>query len=132
MDYSPFSPTAGAVAYWLFIGVAAALAMLSPYLRQREVQKTLRKAIEAGQTLDPAMLERMQARPQRSPEGIICRGLILIALGPGLWIMGYCIGLENGRPNYSLSGAGALVALIGVALTGFGIWLLRRGPRAGG
>ncbi len=125
MHDSPFSPTTGAVAYWVFIGVVAVVAMLSPYLRQREVQKTLRKMIEAGQTLDPATLERLQARPNRTPEGIICRGLIITTLGPGLWVLAFCIGLERGRPLFVLYGVGAAIAMIGLVLMTFGIWLRR-------
>lgn len=125
MQFNPFSPTAGAVAYWVFIGVVAVVAMLSPYLRQLEVQKTIRKAIEAGESLDPAMLDRLLARTNRTPEAIIGRGLVLTSLGPGLWIIAFCIGLERGRPLYILYGVGAAIALVGLVRTGFGIWLRR-------
>jgi hypothetical protein len=135
VDYSPFGPTASSVAYWIFLGVVVVVAITSRYLRQREVQKTIRKAIEAGQPLDPDLLDRLQAMSAlpgmgaRSPMRQLRSAVILVACGPALWLIAFFQSIDRGRLNFTLIGIGAAIALIGLVLTGLALWALRREPR---
>jgi hypothetical protein len=134
------------LAMWLFITVVTVAAMLLPLLRrltrQREIRETIRALAESGQTIDPDMVERLLGRsgdkdvigssPSCLGRKLALPALIVMAIGIGLAMLGYFIGLENdGRPVYPLYGVGAMVFLIGLALGVYAVWLLKAFPREG-
>ena len=75
--FSPFSPTVGAAAFWLFVAACGVTSLLIPILMHRETQRTIRLAIEKGQTLDVATLDRL-LRPMSpsmaAPEQLLIGG----------------------------------------------------------
>ena len=113
----------GAAAFWAFVAVCVAAGAAQAIFRNRETQKTIRQAIESGQTLDPATLERLlrgQApTPQSAPQtrfGLITGGIVMLCIGAGLAIMGWFISLDQPGAFHPMLGVGSLVGLIGVGL----------------
>ena len=130
----PFSDSAGAAAFWIFIAIVALGGIVKSALQHHETQKTIRQSIAAGKPIEPALLEsamldRVTGGGDRNPGSLMLGGLIVIAVGLGLAIMGYFIGLDDGEPVYPLYGVAILVSLIGVAIGGFGVWAYRLGGK---
>ena len=134
----PFSNSVGAAAFWLFIAVVSVSGIIKSILQHRETQKTIRQAIEHGQPIDDAMLspdkswEAGQGVKVETPANMILGGLVVIASGLGLGVLGFFIGLDDGHPVYPLYGIGLMCVLIGVAIAGFGGWSLAAQRKANG
>lgn len=95
------------------------------YRRRREVQETIRLAIEKGQELPAEFLETISSpkdlpkKPKKDQD--LRRGIVLMAVGLGIAAFGILVGEEDAvRP---LMGIGSIPFLIGVALTA--LWILR-------
>jgi len=106
---------------WVAIVAIVAVSASRRYLVERERQRTLRAALERGQPIDPAVLQNLAAKSERirSPERLQGGGVIVIAAGIGLAILGYFI--SHGSPGdqdaqMPLLGVGAMVACIGVGM----------------
>ncbi|HEX9876946.1 MAG TPA: DUF6249 domain-containing protein [Gammaproteobacteria bacterium] len=103
----------------LFVSVAVVISMVIywSYRTRREVQATVRIAIEKGQELTPELLERLgQLGP--SSQADLRRGVIALATGLGIAAFGVLVGEEDAvRPLLAIS---ALPALIGLAY--LGLW----------
>ena len=113
----------GAAAFWAFVAVCVAAGAAQSIFRHRETQRTIRQAIESGQTLDPATLERLlqgnAPAPQPAPQtrfGLITGGIVMLCIGAGLAIMGWFISLDQPGAFHPMLGVGSLVGLIGVGL----------------
>lgn len=90
-------------------------AFISAYRRQKLWHETARIALEKGQPLPPLSEEDKPKSARRSASEDIRAGLILIAVGGGLYLlMG---GLSGNVPSH----VGAIPGLIGVALLIFGL-----------
>ncbi len=122
----PYDLTAavGAAAFWGFVAVCVVAGVASSIFRHRETQKTIRQAIESGQTLDPATLERLMqgdkpsvAQPASQTRfGFIVGGVVMLCIGAGLAVMGWFISLGDHSSIYPMLGVGSLVGMIGVGL----------------
>ncbi len=115
----------GAAAFWAFVAVCVAAGAAQAIFRNRETQKTIRQAIDKGQTLDPETLDRLlrgatpTSAPAAAPQtrfGFIAGGLIMLCIGIGLAVMGWFISLDQPGAFHPMLGVGSLVGLIGVAL----------------
>ena len=116
-EFTPFSPTIGAVAFWAFVAVVVAMGVFRQISRHRESQTTIRKALEANPNLDPKLLDQlMRGEQQRtSPEHLLLGGVVLIAIGIGLGVMALFI--AGGDPNgYAMIGVGAIPITMGLGL----------------
>jgi hypothetical protein len=106
----------------LVIGGIIAFVTYYRFRRRREVQETIRVAIEKGQELPTEFLETISSpkdRPKKDQD--LRRGIVLIAVGVGIGAFGILIGEEDAmRP---LMGIGSIPFLIGLALTA--LWVLR-------
>ena len=97
-----FIATGAVLSFWLYFR----------FRSRREVQQTVRTAIEKGQELSPDLLDRL-GQPRASGNIDLRRGVIAIAIGLGLAVIGFAVGHEQAvRP---LVAAGALPFLVGVA-----------------
>lgn len=113
-----------AITFWLVVFGISALGIWSTMARERERQQTIRAAIERGQLLDPAVLDKVMARSAAEPSGgsaqnwvqLMIGGIITLSVGPGLALMGVLIGNSAPQAYWPLLGAGALVATIGVGI----------------
>lgn len=86
---------------------------------RREMQATVRAAIEKGQALPPELIEAMSKEVKPPKESSALRdmrvGVILIAVGAGLAVLGFMLGQINGEAMHPVLGVAAIPALIGVA-----------------
>ena len=106
----------------LVIGGTIALITYYRFRRRREVQETIRVAIEKGQELPTEFLETISSpkkRPRKDHD--LRRGVVLIAVGLGIGIFGVLVGDDDAVGP--LMGIGSIPFLIGLALTA--LWVLR-------
>lgn len=86
---------------------------------RREMQATVRAAIEKGQALPPELIEAMtkEVKPAKVSSALrdMRTGVILIAVGAGIAVLGFMIGQIEGDALHPLLGVSAIPALIGVA-----------------
>ena len=86
---------------------------------RREMQATVRAAIEKGQPLPPELIEALtkEAKLPRvsSAQRDIRIGVILLSVGAGLALLGVALRLIADEAFYSLVGSAAIPAAIGVA-----------------
>jgi hypothetical protein len=127
-DPSRFSygPALIGVAFWIFLAIVVLAAIWLAFARNRETQKTIRLAIEKGMQLDAALIDTLVKRKSGKPEDYQVGGIICIAVGIGLPIMGFFIGRIEPESFFPIAGAGILVGLIGVSLIVSGMLVSRR------
>lgn len=85
---------------------------------RREMQATLRSAIEKGQPLPPDVIDSLTRQEIKTPATAakdIRTGVVLIAVSLGIAILGYCIGMMNRDAYYPIVGAAAIPGMIGLA-----------------
>ena len=108
------------MSFWLFIAVVVVASIANGAFRHFQTQLTIRKAIEQGQTLDPETLERLleMERPKPPPAlpGLIIGGVVMLAIGAGLALMGWFMSQTRPADLWQGLGAGCLVGLIGAGL----------------
>ena len=107
-----------AVAFWTFVAVAVVATAWKEFALKRETERTIRSAIEKGQQLDAALVEKMlKPRTSRDRDGLLIGGAVCLAVGLGMPVMGYFISLGgDNEAVYPMAGVGALVTMIGIAL----------------
>ena len=80
-----------AVTFWIFVGAVAIAGMVYDYKRRRTGMELLRMAIEKGQPLDPALVDKLTSYeredPPVQPVQIKIGGIITIA---GAWGCACC------------------------------------------
>ena len=109
-----------AFAFWGFVAVITVAGVWREVVMRRESETTIRLAIEKGQQLDPATIDKLLSSSNRKrggADGLMVAGGVTLATGLGLPIMGYFISRGNHSDAfYPLLGVGCLVFLIGAAL----------------
>jgi hypothetical protein len=102
--------------------MVAAIVIVPAWLRtreRREMQQTVRTAIEKGQPLPPELIEALtkEARLPKvsSAQRDIRIGVILLSVGAGLALLGGALRSMAEEPFYALLGSAAIPAAIGVA-----------------
>ena len=103
-------------AFWIFIASIVVAGIWYAYARNRETQKTIRLAIEKGTRLDAEMIDTLVRRESGNPEDYYIGGILCLACGVGLPILGYFIGKIAAEAFFPIAGAGILVGLIGISL----------------
>ena len=121
-----------------FFAMIAAIVVLPKYFRARSKQQlmqTLQAAYERGQPVPPELVESLSVEPRsepRTPEerarNDLRGGLIWLAVGLGLVVMGWGVSYEEEEAFYVFTGMAAIPGFIGLALIALG--LLGRGKAA--
>ena len=115
--------------FWIFIAAWVVIVIWRKASLQREALATIRHAIDKGQTIDAAILEKiLRAEPQQD-RGLLTGALAVIGAGIGLGIMGYFLSI-GGKPDalFPLIGVGSLLVMIGIGLLA-GAWIEERRAR---
>jgi hypothetical protein len=116
-----FGPFAVGIAMFAFLAVAAVAGIVADYKKRQIVLAPLRAAIERGQPLDPALVERLMAPEPRendtiNPLHLKVGGIITIAAGVGVAILAYFLGLLEPSALYPVLGVGVAAVCVGVGL----------------
>lgn len=85
---------------------------------RREIQQTVRLAIEKGQPLPPEVIDAMgkdiaKGLPSRSKD--LRRGVLTVSAAVGLALLSYAVGMEEGDAFYPMLGVAAIPGMIGLA-----------------
>jgi hypothetical protein len=105
-----------ALAFWGFIA-AVVVAGVWYGIRERQAQhETLRRIIDSGQAVDPALVEQVLGGGRRTDRGLKIAGLIVIFVAPGLAVLAWFISQLSAVWLMPLLGAAALVAFVGIGL----------------
>jgi hypothetical protein len=109
------------VAFWTFLAVSAVAGMVADYKKRRLELEPLRAAIERGQQLDPAIIERLMAREQKQqsePEPIYFRvgGIVTVAAGIGVGGLAFLLDRFVPVAFYPTLGAAVVAVCVGVGL----------------
>lgn len=85
---------------------------------RREMQATLRTAIEKGQPLPPEVIEtisRENVKPPATAARDLRTGVILLAVAFGIGIFGYAVSFAEMDAYYPIVGIAAIPGMIGLA-----------------
>jgi hypothetical protein len=113
------SPFAVAIAFWVFVAIASVSGIVSDYKKRKLALEPLRLAIEKGQQLDPAVVERLMApaqEPGMSPIGLRVGGIITIAAGVGAAILAFFLDHLAREAFYPVMGAALVAVCVGAGL----------------
>jgi hypothetical protein len=115
-----FGATAIGVAFWVFVAVSAVAGIVADYKKRKAVLEPLRLAIERGQQLDPALVEKLLAREQKddavNPEHLHLAGIITMAGGIGVALLSLFIGHNAAWALWPIMGAGVVAICVGAGL----------------
>lgn len=118
------------IVFWVAITAIVFIDVWGKRAAERERQQTLRLAIERGQQVDPAMIEKIMAgqqRPKSSQYGLLIGGVVVTFAGVGMMLMGLILGRGDIEALRGLIGSGVRVGLIGsgvlVGMVGVGLFV---------
>ncbi len=105
-----------------FFVMIAAIVIVPNYLRireRREMQKTVRAAIDKGQPLPPELIEAL-SKDARSPKVSSAHrdlriGVILLAVAAGISLTGVALGGINDNAMFGTVSGAAIPGMIGLA-----------------
>ena len=109
----------GAMGFWLFIAAIVVAGIWFDARKRETQQETLRRIVESGQHLDPAMIDKLLAAgggPSRPDRDLKIGGLIVIFVAPGLAILGWFLSRLQPKILGVMLGVSLLVGLVGIGL----------------
>lgn len=114
-----FGPFAVAIAFWIFVAIAAVAGIWADYKKRQAALEPLRAAIERGQQLDPALVERLMA-PERdagiNPQYLRVGGIITLSAGVGVVILAFLLNQVVPLSFYPVLGGGIVTVCVGAGL----------------
>jgi hypothetical protein len=117
---SNIGPYLAGAAFWIFVGVVCIAGIVADYMRRRGNMQVLRAAIDKGQTLDPALIEKLTSSGHHDepldPVHLKLGGIITLAAGVGICLLAFFISQIAAVALYPILGAGVLVICVGVGL----------------
>jgi Na+/H+ antiporter NhaC len=117
MHLGPFDV---AIAVLVFITVSAVAGIVADYKKRRLAVEALRAAIERGQPLDTALVERLIAPEQRkesfNPLWLTIGGIVTVAASIGVALFSVLLARIAEQALYPLLGIGAAALCVGAGL----------------
>ncbi len=101
-----------------FFGMIAAIIIYPAILKnkqQKEVQETIRHALDKGTSLPADFMQALSADTKGTPQHDLRRGLVMLAVGVGIALMAVGISFEEQEAIGPIFGIAAIPAMIGVA-----------------
>jgi hypothetical protein len=115
-----FGVFAVAIAFWIFLAVAAVAGIVADYKKRQFALEPIRAAIERGQPIDPAVVERLMAPEPRGPglDPLHLRvgGIITVASGIGVAILAFFVARVLPVTFYPVLGAAVVALCVGAGL----------------
>jgi hypothetical protein len=106
----------GPIFFFLAVFGIVAITMWRRLMIERERQQTIRLAIERGQTLDAALVEKMLAPPTAKPSNPFTWPVAILSTGVGLAAFSLFMRQLEEDAFWPLMGSGSMVAIIGAGL----------------
>jgi|SRR5450755_2833256 hypothetical protein len=108
------------VAFWIFVGAVAVAGIVADYKRRRGNVDVIRMAIDKGQQLDPALIEKLTSNEQHDqridPLHMKFAAIITIASGIGICLLAlFLVGLSP-LAFYPTFGMGLVTICVGIGL----------------
>ena len=117
---SSIGPYIAGSAFWIFIATVAVVAIITDYKRRRANVDVLRAAIDKGQQLDPALIEKLMASEHHEgkidPTQVKLGGIITLSAGIGICLLSFFISRIAPSALYPILGGGVVVICVGVGL----------------
>jgi hypothetical protein len=111
------------VAFWAMVAIVVVAGVIGDYMKRRIELEPVRAAIERGQPLDPALVERLMRRPDHhSPDAGInplhlrLGGIIVICVGIGVAAVALCLRPLAPVAFLPILGGAALLVCVGIGL----------------
>lgn len=119
MDHQPILDLTMLIPISFFVMIGA-IVIVPSWLKsreRRELQATLRTAIDKGQPLPAEIIDAMTKNVKVAPTSLsdLRTGVIWLAVGLGIAAFGYMVGYEDADAFQPLAGIGAIPAIIGLA-----------------
>ena len=114
-----FGPFAVAIAFWVCVGVCAVAGIVADYKKRQYALEPIRTAVERGQPIDPAVVERLMAPEMREPLNPLLLkigGIITCATGVGVVLLAFFIAQLAPVAFYPVVGGGVVALCIGAGL----------------
>ena len=105
--------------FWMFIAAVVVGGMWFDARKREGQQETLRRLVESGKDIDPAVVDKMldaNKSKDRSDQDLTTAGLIVLFVSPGLLALGWFMQALNEKMLTVMMGVSALVAFVGVGL----------------
>jgi hypothetical protein len=107
------------IAFLTFLTVCAVAGIVADYKKRRVALEPLRAAIERGQQLDPAVIERLMApdrEPGLNPIYLKIGGIIILSIGVGVAILAFILTRVDPNVLYPVLGGATVVLCLGAGL----------------
>jgi hypothetical protein len=114
-----FGPFAVAIAFWIFVSIAAVAGIVADYKKRRLAYEPLRAAIERGQQLDPALVERLLSAEREAginPVSLRVGGIITVSAGVGVALLAFFLNQTAPAAFYPILGGGVVTLCVGAGL----------------
>jgi len=119
--------TVGAVAFasfWLFLAIVSVAGMMYDYRKKHLMAETLRRAIDNGQKLDPAVLDGLLAQHRHAqiggqdldPRHLQVGGIITLCAGIGVFCLAFFVSQIAPVARYPIMGASVVVLCVSIGL----------------
>jgi predicted membrane metal-binding protein len=106
----------GPIFFFLAVFGIVAMTMWRRLHVERERQQTIRLAIEKGQPLDPALVEKMMSPPATKVSNPFTWPVAILSSGVGLAVFGLFMRQIEEDAFWPLLGSGSMIAIIGAGL----------------
>jgi Domain of unknown function (DUF6249) len=111
------------VAFWAMVAIVVVAGVIGDYKKRRIELEPVRAAIERGQPLDPALVERLMRRADHhytnegiNPLNLRLGGIIVICVGIGVAVVALCLRPLAPVAFLPILGGAALLVCVGIGL----------------
>lgn len=110
-------------AFWLFVAIVSVAGMMYDYRKKQLMAETLRRAIDNGHKLDPAVLDGLisqqssSASPQTvDPRHLRVGGIVTLSSGIGVFGLSFFVAQVAPIARYPIMGASVVVVCVAIGL----------------
>jgi hypothetical protein len=112
-------PFAVAIAFWVCVGACAVAGIVGDYKKRQYALEPVRAAVERGQPIDPAVVDRLMAPEPREPLNPLwlrIGGIITCASAVGVALLAFFLAQVAPLAFYPVLGGGVLGLCVGAGL----------------